>query len=187
MKRLLFTAFAAGAISALVIVACCWILIPGPHRKESRPARHQLQRVYVPVQQPALGDSATLEARAPRAEPFRPYLVSAYSHGCTNPRSGREPRAPRPSSSTEWPEANWSVAAPPEIPYGTVLELSYRSVLTTRIVHDRGPDIIAAPGKLPRLDLFVGSCSRATDWGMRVVWVRELRRPLGGGRMEVAR
>ncbi len=101
------------------------------------------------------------------------YTVTAYHHGCIIPKNGIEGK-PRKAANGEWPEANWTVAAPPSLPFGTVLELSYQGIITTRIVGDRGR---AIKGK--RLDLFVSDCERAKAWGRRVVWVREIRRPLG--------
>lgn len=114
--------------------------------------------------------------------PWHRFLVTGYSHGCTNPRSGKEPKRPQRQSSGSWPVANWTVAAPPDMVPGTVIELSYRGILTTRIVGDTGPDIVRKPGRLPRLDLFMENCERANAWGHHVVDVREIRRPMGGRR-----
>lgn len=101
------------------------------------------------------------------------YTVTAYSHGCIRPKSGVE-RGPQKAANGKMPVPNWSVAADPSLPFDTVLELSYQGIVTTRIVHDRGRDI-----KKNRLDLFVSDCERARMWGVRRVWVREIRRPLG--------
>lgn len=102
------------------------------------------------------------------------YTVTAYSFGCILPKSGIEPIGKTRAANGKWPEANWTVAAPKELPFDTVLELSYQGIITTRIVGDRGR---AIKGK--RLDLFVANCERAKAWGRRRVWVREIRRPLG--------
>ena len=118
----------------------------------------------------ALAISAILETGTGQ---WRKMEVTGYSHGCTNPRSGKEPRRPQKTASHKEAEVNWSVAASEEFPYGTVLQLSYRGIVTTRIVHDRGPDIVNG-----RLDLFMESCGHAKRWGRRWIWVRELRRPL---------
>lgn len=114
--------------------------------------------------------------------PWQRFYVTGYSHGCTNPRSGKEPKRPQKQSSGSYPVPNWTVAAPPDMVPGTVIELSYRGILTTRIVGDTGPDIVRKPGRLPRLDLFMADCERAKSWGHHVVDVREIRRPLGRSR-----
>lgn len=106
--------------------------------------------------------------------PWRTMEVTAYSHGCTMPRSGREPKKPQRTASGAEAEVNWSVAASKEYPFGTVLELSYRGIVTRRIVHDRGSDIVDG-----RLDLFMSDCARAKAWGRKRISVREIRRPLG--------
>lgn len=106
--------------------------------------------------------------------PWILFTVTAYAQGCIMPRSGREHTHLNPAAYGKLPEANWSVAAPPDLPFGTVLELSYRGIITRRIVHDRGR---AIKGK--RLDLFVEDCERARRWGKKKVWVRVVRQPLG--------
>ena len=120
---------------------------------------------------PALALAAILETGA---GPWRTMEATGYFHGCTNPRSGREPKKPQKTASGAEAEANWSVAASKEYPFGTVLELSYRGIITRRIVHDRGPDIVDG-----RLDLFTESCDHAKRWGRRRISVREIRRSLG--------
>lgn len=102
------------------------------------------------------------------------YTVTAYSFGCIRPKSGIEPKGKTLAANGKMPVANWSVAADPSLPFDTVLELSYQGIVTTRIVHDRGRAI-----KKNRLDLFVSDCERARVWGVKRVWVREIRRPLG--------
>lgn len=110
------------------------------------------------------------------------YTVTAYSHGCTLPKSGVEHAEPQRAANGDWPEANWTVAASKDIPFGTVLELSYRGVVTTRIVGDRGRAI-----RRGRLDLFVESCDHAKRWGVRQVYVRVKTIPLGAIKGEPAR
>lgn len=106
---------------------------------------------------------------------WQQFTVTAYAFGCILPGNGKpEPNIKTKAANGKWPEANWTVAAPKELPFGTVLELSYQGIITTRIVGDRGRAI-----KGNRLDLFVSDCERAKVWGRRVVWVREIRRPLG--------
>jgi 3D (Asp-Asp-Asp) domain-containing protein len=104
---------------------------------------------------------------------FHPYEVSAYAHGCIMPRSGIE-GPPQKAADGRWPVPHWTVAADPSHPFGTVLELSYQGILTSRVVGDRGRAI-----KGRKLDLFMDSCENARRWGRRVVMVREVRRPLG--------
>ena len=94
--------------------------------------------------------------------------TTAYSWGCG---------ASQATSSGVWPEANWSVATGSEYPFGTVLELSYRGIITRRIVHDRFKH-----DKQGRIDLFVSDCDRAKAWGRKKIMVREIRRPLGSKR-----
>lgn len=122
----------------------------------------------------ALALSAILETGV---GPWREMEVTGYYHGCTNPRSGKEPKTPQKTASGADAEPNWSVAASKEYPFGTVLEFSYRGIITRRIVHDRGADIVDG-----RLDLFTGSCDHAKRWGRRKIQVREIRRPLGARR-----
>ena len=97
--------------------------------------------------------------------PWRKMKVTAYAQGCG---------ATQATASGHWPETNWSVASGSEYPFGTVLQLSYRGILTTRIVHDRFRYDI--PG---RLDLYMEDCKRADVWGIKYVDVRVVRKPLG--------
>lgn len=106
------------------------------------------------------------------APTWQDFIVTAYHHGCIMP-VGKE-GGPRKAANGRWPEVNWTIAAPKEFPFGTVLELSVDGIVTTRIVGDRGR---AIKGK--RLDLFVESCDHARRWGRRRVSVRVLTQPLG--------
>lgn len=103
---------------------------------------------------------------------WAPYTVTAYAHGCTMPRGAEG--SPKLTASGSVAEPNWTVAAGPDLPFGTVLMLSADGIVTSRIVHDRGRLI---QGR--RLDLFMASCEQARRFGRRTVWVKELRRPLG--------
>ena len=105
---------------------------------------------------------------------WRRFVATAYSHGCTNPRSGKEPSSPASTASRESAVPNWTVAADSEFPFHTVLEISYKGVPERYIVHDRGPDIVGN-----RIDVFLATCEEARRFGRRVVYVREVRRPLG--------
>lgn len=104
-----------------------------------------------------------------------PVTASAYSTGCTMPRSGVEPGHSITASGAEL-IPNWHIAADPYYPFGTVLQLSYDGIVTNRIVADRGRGI---KGK-NRIDLAMADCDRAKAWGVRKVWARVLSRPLGG-------
>jgi len=97
--------------------------------------------------------------------PWRKMKVTAYAPGCG---------ATQATASGVWPEENWSVATGSEYPFGTVIQLSYRGILTTRIVHDRFRYDI--PG---RVDLYVKNCEMADRWGIKYVDVRVVRKPLG--------
>lgn len=108
--------------------------------------------------------------------PWHQVEVTAYSHSCVRPRSGKE-GPPARTASGVWPVANWSVAAPRSYPFGTTLEFSYQGIIARRVVHDRGRDIKGA-----RIDLFMETCGQARRWGRRMVWMREVERPLGGTR-----
>jgi 3D (Asp-Asp-Asp) domain-containing protein len=111
----------------------------------------------------ALALSAVLETGY---GPWKLHEVTGYSWKCG---------ATQRTASGVWPEINWSAASSKEdYPFGTVLQLSYRGITTTRIVHDRGPDITKG-----KLDLMMADCDRARVWGRKKIWVREVRRPLG--------
>lgn len=91
------------------------------------------------------------------------YEVTAYSHGCTLPRSGREPHAQR-AANGRWPIADVTVAADTSLhPFGTEVLIEG---LGFRTVHDRGRAI-----KGRRLDLFVDSCREARAFGRRFLRV----------------
>lgn len=95
------------------------------------------------------------------------YEVTAYSHGCTLPRSGREPVAQR-AANGRWPIADLTVAADTRIhPFGSEVLIEG---LGFRRVHDRGADIVGR-----RLDLFVDSCREARRFGRR--WLRVVTVP----------
>lgn len=112
----------------------------------------------------------------PKGGKWQRFIATGYSHGCTNPTDRPEPKYPQATASGLEAEANWSVAASPEdFPFLTVLEISFDGIITRRIVHDRGRDITKG-----RIDLFFSTCDRARQWGNKVVWLREVRRPLGG-------
>lgn len=109
------------------------------------------------------GLTAPEEAGSPRHrnQPFL-YEVTAYSHGCTLPRSGREPVAQR-AANGRWPIADLTVAADTRIhPFGSEVLIEG---LGFRLVHDRGAAIVGR-----RLDLFVDSCREARRFGRR--WLR---------------
>lgn len=90
------------------------------------------------------------------------YEVTAYSHGCTLPRSGREP-IPQRAANGRWPIADLTVAADTRIhPLGSEVLIEG---LGFRLVHDRGAAIVGR-----RLDLFVDSCREARRFGRR--WLR---------------
>ena len=110
----------------------------------------------------------------PKNGKWERFVATAYSHGCTMPRSGMEFEDPQATASGREAEANWSVAASEEFPFLTVLQISYDGIVTTRIVHDRGLAITKG-----RLDFFVKDCKSAKRFGKKVIWVREVRRPLG--------
>lgn len=92
------------------------------------------------------------------------YEVTAYSHGCTLPRSGRE-KPPQRAANGRWPVADVTVAADAELhAFGTEVLIEG---LGFRTVGDRGHAI-----KGRRLDLFVDSCREALRFGRRrlTVW-----------------
>lgn len=109
--------------------------------------------------------SLTEEARRGH---FQPYVLTAYSHTCILPKWGPEP-PPQPMASGEWPVAGLHVAGPPEMAFGTVLEVVYRGLPSRLIVGDRGRAI-----KGRRLDLFLATCRAARAWGRRTAYVREV-------------
>lgn len=89
------------------------------------------------------------------------YEVTAYAHGCTMPRSGRERPAQR-GADGRWPEVGVTVAADAALhPFGTELLIAG---LGFRTVGDRGHAI-----KGRRLDLFMATCDEARAFGRR--WV----------------
>ena len=91
------------------------------------------------------------------------YEVTAYSHGCTLPRSGREPHAQR-AANGRWPIADQTVAADALLhPFGSEVLIEG---LGFRTVGDRGSAI-----KGRRLDLFVDSCREARAFGRRFLRV----------------
>ena len=120
-----------------------------------------------------IGGSPRLEP--PKRGPWQRFVATGYGHGCTLPSSGKEHKDPQPTTYGVEAVPNWTVAASAEdFPFLTVLEISYDGIVTTRIVHDRGSAITKG-----RLDLFFSSCAKAKRWGKRVLWVREIRSPLG--------
>lgn len=116
---------------------------------------------------PAEWLSRSLRSEARRGS-FRPYVVTAYSHGCVLPKFGPEP-PPQRMASGEWPVAGLHVAADPSLAFGTVLEVVYRGLPSRLIVGDRGRAIRGL-----RLDLFLADCRAARDWGRRTAYVREI-------------
>lgn len=91
------------------------------------------------------------------------YEVTAYSHGCTLPRSGREPH-PQRAANGRWPIADHTVAADTTVhPFGSEVLIEG---LGFRTVGDRGSAI-----KGRRLDLFVDSCREARAFGRRFLRV----------------
>ena len=89
------------------------------------------------------------------------YEVTAYSHLCTLPRSGKDTHARR-AANGRWPVADRTIAADPSIPFGSELLIEG---LGFRTVGDRGSDI-----KGRRIDLFVDTCREALAFGRR--WMR---------------
>lgn len=104
---------------------------------------------------------------------WRQFQASGYAIGCTMTLSGAEPDHDITASGHRL-VPNWSVATSSEFPFWTVLEISYRGIVTRRIVHDRGRMITKGT-----VDLAFEDCQRARSWGRRKVWIREVRRPLG--------
>ena len=128
---------------------------PGAQDAQSRPVTGE----------PTPGESAGANPRSPG---FQPFVVSAYSHGCILPKWGPEP-PPQPMASGEWPVAGLHVAGPPEMAFGTVLEVVYKGLPSRLIVGDRGRAIVGR-----RLDLFLATCRAARAWGRRTAYVREV-------------
>lgn len=127
------------------------------------------------VQEVGIKPDRHLQAFEPvQSGKWETYIATGYATGCVMPRGPEHHHAHRMASGT-YGEPNWSIAADPSIPFGSVLELSADGIVTTRIVHDRGR---AIKGK--RLDLFMSSCERARTFGVRRISVREVSRPLGG-------
>ena len=93
------------------------------------------------------------------------YEVSAYSHGCIMPRSGKESNHKHRGANGQWPIPNLTIAADPSIPFGTVMELSYDGIITKREVGDRGEAI-----KGNRIDLFVETCAKARQFGRKIIY-----------------
>lgn len=90
------------------------------------------------------------------------YNVSAYSHGCILPRSGKE-GPPQRAADGSWPVSGKTVAADWRIhPPGSELIIAGRVWRVT----DKGRAI-----KGRRIDLFLGSCHEARAWGRRMVSV----------------
>lgn len=89
------------------------------------------------------------------------FELTAYSHFCTLPRSGRDSHARR-AANGRWPIADKTIAADPSIPFGTELLIEG---LGFRTVGDRGSAI-----KGRRIDVFVDSCREALAFGRR--WLR---------------
>ena len=108
---------------------------------------------------------ACVGAASPATLKWRPYIATAYSHGCAKPTVGPELPARR-GANNKWPVANLTVAADRSIPMGTTLLVSYGNLTTQRVVGDRGRGI----GK-GHIDLFMADCGRASRWGRRTVYV----------------
>ena len=124
----------------------------GPVRDQERRARRRDGRGrFNPMVGPDLSDRAS-----------GIYEVTAYSHGCTLPRSGREPH-PQRAANGRWPVADVTVAADPSHPFGSEVLIEG---LGFRTVGDRGHAI-----KGRRLDLFVDSCREARAFGRRFLRV----------------
>lgn len=100
---------------------------------------------------------------------WKPYVVTAYSHGCTLPRSGKERKHKQKGANNQWPIANLTIAADRSIPFGTVMEFSYSGIVSKRIVGDRGHAITGN-----RIDLFMKDCESALRWGIRTIYARIL-------------
>ena len=126
-----------------------------------------------------------LYATKSQASEWKPYIATAYYHGCTcdtfkivkgRMKCERHPTkvTPRRGANGKWPEVNWTVAAPKKYPFGTVLEIGHGGIVTSRIVGDRGGAIGTG-----RLDFFVKSCEWADIFGVKKVWVRVKSIPLG--------
>ena len=84
------------------------------------------------------------------------YEITAYSHGCTLPRSGVEPVAARTASGL-WPIVGETVAADPAHAFGREVLIEGLGYWT---VHDRGLAIVGR-----RLDLFLNTCKEARAFG----------------------
>lgn len=136
----------------------------GSHTDKQLPAARSQGVRSAPAEK--LTRSLTEEARRGH---FQPYVLTGYSHGCILPKWGPEP-PPQPMASGEWPVAGLHVAGPPEMAFGTVLEVVYRGLPSRLIVGDRGRAI-----KGRRLDLFLATCRAARAWGRRTAYVREVR------------
>jgi 3D (Asp-Asp-Asp) domain-containing protein len=95
------------------------------------------------------------------------YTASAYHHGCVSPASGIEHHRQDLTASGAVATPNLTLAADPSIPFGTVMEISYRGKPQRWVVQDRGRSI-----KGRRVDLFLESCENARKFGRRTVWIR---------------
>lgn len=84
------------------------------------------------------------------------YEITAYSHGCTLPRSGVEPVAARTASGL-WPIVGKTVAADPSHAFGREVLIEGLGYWT---VHDRGAAITGR-----KLDLFLNTCREAREFG----------------------
>lgn len=124
-------------------------------------------------------DSAGLQPRwSPYSNIFPDlYEVTAYSHGCTLPRSGGE-KPPQRGADGRWPRADITVAADEALhPFGSELLIAG---LGFRTVGDRGHAI-----KGRRLDLFVDTCKEARKFGRRWLSVVVVPSPTSAYRGEM--
>lgn len=92
------------------------------------------------------------------------HRVTAYSHGCTLPRDGKEFAFKRPAANGEWPIINYTVAADWSLyPPGTEIIIENEGIWK---VTDKGHAI-----KGRAIDLFFAKCSDAKLFGVRYLKV----------------
>ena len=109
---------------------------------------------YVPLGKPMADSSLSTSVGRVGAHPMSDWLVTAYCLDGTTASGQRT----RPGI----------VAAGSWLPFGAHIELRIGDAWRTVVVADRGSDVHGR-----HLDLWMGSCTAAVDWGVREVpgWV----------------